>query len=81
MGTTSDTTASTGIKLPVAYTSTATYSAIGINDNFEGNYGQMFECKKKDTQYIQCRSRTTEGSFPATGNNAVRNFSLICIGY
>lgn len=81
MGTTTSTTASTGIKLPVAFSSASTYSAVGIKDHFEGGYNQMFECKKVDGQYVKVRCRGTTNNGSSTGNEYERAFSLICIGY
>ena len=81
MGTTTSTTASTGIKLPVAFSSASTYSAVGIKDHFEGGYNQMFECKKVDGQYVKVRCRGTTNHGSSTGNEYERAFSLICIGY
>ena len=81
MGTTTSTTASSGIRLPVNFTSASTYSAVGIKDHFEGNYNQMFECKKVDSQCVKVRCRGTTNNGSSTGNEYERAFSLICIGY
>ena len=81
MGTTTSTTASTGVTLPITFTNALTYSAVGIKDHFEGGYNQMFECKKINGRNIKVRCRGTTNNGSSTGNEYERAFSLICIGY
>ena len=78
--TTTSTTASNGVTLPLPY-SNSNYAVSLSGNHFESNYGYLYESLKVDSQHVKIRTRSSHGTQDGSSNAGERECSLITRGY